>query len=84
MEIYETEKRHTRGEKRLKKQRERERKKEVKLMFGQMEKDGWELMEWVKGTEKAAQLGLIRHSSCLHPALRTSLLFPSLLHPALY
>lgn len=64
--------------------RNRERKREVKLMFGQMEKDGWELMEWVKEAEEAAQLGLIRHSSFLHPALHTSLLLPSLPHPALY
>lgn len=38
---------HTGEEKRLKIQRE-ERKKEVKLMFGQMKKDGWGLMEWAK------------------------------------
>lgn len=50
-------------------------------MFGQMENDVWELMEWV---EEAAQLGLNRHSSLLHPSLHTSLLHPSLLHPALY
>lgn len=53
-------------------------------MFGQMEKDGWELMEWVKEAEEAAQLGLIRHSSLIHPALHTSFLLHSLLHPALY
>lgn len=45
-------KRHAREEKRLKKQREG--RKEVKLMFGQMEKDGWELMEWVKEAKEAA------------------------------
>ena len=58
--------------------------KEVKLMFGQMEKDGWELMEWVEGTEEAEQLGLIRRSSHLRPALHSSLLFSSIFHPALY
>lgn len=26
-------------------------------MFGQIEKDGWELMEWVKEAEEATQLG---------------------------
>lgn len=46
-------KRHAREEKRLKKQRERG-KKEVKLMFGQMKKDGWELMAWAKEAEEAA------------------------------
>lgn len=64
--------------------RNRERKKEVKLMFGQMEKDGWELMEWVKEAEEAVQLGLIRHSASPHPTLHTSLLLPSLPHLALY
>lgn len=53
-------------------------------MFGQMEKDGGELMEWAKGTEETEQLGLIRRSSRLHPAPHTSLLFSSLFHPALY
>lgn len=38
---------HTGEEKQLKIQREG-RKKEVKLMFGQMKKDGWGLMEWAK------------------------------------
>lgn len=78
MEIYEKEGiRHAREEKRLKKQRE---KKEVKLMFGQMEKDGRGLMEWVKETEEAAQLASSDTLPLLHPALHTSL--P--LYPALY
>lgn len=46
------------------------KKREVKLMFGQMEKDGWELMEWVKPAE---ELGLIRYSSLLRrPPFHTS------------
>lgn len=57
-------KRHGRGEKK-RLIRNREEEKEVKLMFGQMKKDGWDLMEWVKEAEEAAQLGLIRHSSLL-------------------
>lgn len=52
-------------------------------MFGQMEKDGWELIEWVKESEDAAQPGPKRHFS-LPSSLHTSLLLPSLLHPALY
>lgn len=38
-------KRHAGEKKRLKKQRG---KKEVKVMFGQIKKDGWELVEWAK------------------------------------
>lgn len=48
------------GEKRLK-EPERVKKKELKVMFGQMKKDiGRELVEWAKDDEEAAQLGLIR------------------------
>ncbi len=53
-------------------------------MFGQMKKDGWELMEWAKEAGDAAQLGLVRHSSLLCPALYSSFLLPSLVRPALY
>lgn len=56
-------KRHGTEKKRLKKQRE---KKEVKWMFGQMEKDSWELMEWVKEAEET------RPHQALFPSLYLS------------
>lgn len=73
-------KRHLRGEKRLKKWQEEKKKdkkkKKVKLMFGQMEKDGWELIEWVKESEDAAQPGPKRHFSL--PSCSSYLFAPSL------
>lgn len=63
------------GKRGLEGERERE-KKEVKWMFGQMKRDGWEQTAWAKEAGEAAQLGLIRQFSPLCPALHTSFSVP--------
>lgn len=64
------------GKRKGKKIFKKRKKKEVKLMFGQMEKDGWELIEWVKESEEAAQPGPKRHFSL--PSCSSYLFAPSL------